>query len=176
MLHFGYLEKGLGIASPSHLCMIFWEQCFSCYILLTDQILLFLLLEILDNMCIAIICFSGRDANNFEINLFYMTKKSRKNFRYLENKKSFLIKNRFSSITFKGLSVVKNSQTWELPLRICRSNIWWIPDFQTGVENMGVEVITPIAKGSSIFDGTGVVQSIHGGSMWGLPRKGKISG
>ena len=39
MLNFDFLEKSLGIVSPSHLvCMIFPEKCFSCYILLTVQI------------------------------------------------------------------------------------------------------------------------------------------
>ena len=32
MLNFEFLEKGLGIVSPPHLCMIFQEKCFSCYI------------------------------------------------------------------------------------------------------------------------------------------------
>ena len=50
----------------------------------------------LGDMCVAIICFPGCDVINFEINLifltkpfFYMTKKSRQRFKYLENKKSF---------------------------------------------------------------------------------------
>ena len=39
MLDFGFLEKGLSIVSPPHFVyIIFWEKCFSCYILLTDQI------------------------------------------------------------------------------------------------------------------------------------------
>ena len=44
-------------------------------------------------MCIAIVCFPGCDAINLEIDLifliklfFYMTKKLRQNFKYLENK------------------------------------------------------------------------------------------
>ena len=40
MLKFDFLEKGLGIVSPSHLCMIFQEKCL-CFIQLTDQIPLF---------------------------------------------------------------------------------------------------------------------------------------
>ena len=57
---------------------------------------LFLLLHILDNMFIAIACFPGYNVINFETNLiflikqfFYMTKKSRQKFKYLENEKSF---------------------------------------------------------------------------------------
>ena len=55
-----------------------------------------LLLEILCNMCIATICLPGCDVINFEIKLillitpfFTMTKKSRQNFKYFENEKSF---------------------------------------------------------------------------------------
>ena len=47
------------------------------------------------NMCIAIVSFPGCDVVNFEIDLiflinpfFYMNKKSRQKFKYLENKKS----------------------------------------------------------------------------------------
>ena len=39
MLNFVFLEKGLGIAPHYTLSMIFLEQCFSYYTLLTDQIL-----------------------------------------------------------------------------------------------------------------------------------------
>ena len=39
MLIFDYLERGRGIASPSHLGMIFLQKCFLlCCILLVDQI------------------------------------------------------------------------------------------------------------------------------------------
>ena len=34
MLNFDILDKGLGVVSPAH----FQHKCFSCYILLTDQI------------------------------------------------------------------------------------------------------------------------------------------
>ena len=54
-----------------------------------------LFLEILENMCIAIVCFSDRDMN-FEINLiflikpfFYLTEKTRQKYKYPENEKSF---------------------------------------------------------------------------------------
>ena len=53
MLNFDLLEKGLGIVPPPCFCMIFLEKCFSCYILLTDQILMAwlpLLLEVLANV------------------------------------------------------------------------------------------------------------------------------
>ena len=54
-----------------------------------------LLLEILGNMCIAIVFFSGCDLKNFEINHFFlvklyshMTETSREKCKYLDNKKS----------------------------------------------------------------------------------------
>ena len=43
MLNVDFLEKGLGIFTPPHFVydfMILQEKCFSCYILLNDQILL----------------------------------------------------------------------------------------------------------------------------------------
>ena len=57
---------------------------------------LHLLVEILGNMSTAIICFPGYDVINFEINIifqikpfFYMNKKLKQKFKYLENEKSF---------------------------------------------------------------------------------------
>ena len=38
MLSFEFLEKCLGIVSPPYFVYDFQEKCFSCYILLTDQI------------------------------------------------------------------------------------------------------------------------------------------
>ena len=38
MLSFDFLETGLGIFPAHILCMIFQEKCFSCCVLLTDQI------------------------------------------------------------------------------------------------------------------------------------------
>ena len=62
----------------------------------TDQIhclIAFALLEILGNMCIAIICLAGCDATNFEINFlskfFYKIEKPRQKSNYLENEKNF---------------------------------------------------------------------------------------
>ena len=79
--------------------MIFQVERLSCHILLTDEISLSDYLYVLryyGNMYIAIVCFPGCDAINFEINLvsliktfFYMVKKSRQKFKYLDNKKSF---------------------------------------------------------------------------------------
>ena len=96
MLKFSFLEKGLEIGSPPHFLYNFSRKVFLILnsINLPDIIVCLLFhFEILANMCIIIICFPGRDIINFEINLiklfFYMTKKSRQKFKYLENKKSF---------------------------------------------------------------------------------------
>ena len=35
---YDFLQKGLGLVFPPHFCIIFHEKCFSCYILLTDQV------------------------------------------------------------------------------------------------------------------------------------------
>ena len=76
--------------------MIFQENFFSYYILLTDQISLSDYLETMGNMCIATVCFPGCDAISFEINIivlikpfWYMNINSRDKFKFLENEKSF---------------------------------------------------------------------------------------
>ena len=38
MPNFNFPEKGLGLVSPPHFVYDFSKKCFSCYILLTDQI------------------------------------------------------------------------------------------------------------------------------------------
>ena len=55
-----------------------------------------LILEMLVNMCIAIVCYPGCNVIDFQINLIflikpflYMTKKSRQKSKYLQNEKSF---------------------------------------------------------------------------------------
>ena len=40
MLNFSFSEKGLGLVSPPHFVYGFSRKCFSCYILLTNQIYL----------------------------------------------------------------------------------------------------------------------------------------
>ena len=79
MLIFNFLEKSVGRNSFSTTFLnVFEGKCFSCYILLTDQVSfdslsgwLPLLLEILDNMCIEFICFPGCNVINFEVNLIF---------------------------------------------------------------------------------------------------------
>ena len=95
---FWFFRKGLEIVSPLHfvhdisrkiflmLCSIDWPN-------LTAW--LHVLLELLGNMFIGTVCFSGYGIINFEINLivliktfFYMTKKLIQKINYLENEKS----------------------------------------------------------------------------------------
>ena len=62
MLNFDFLGKSLGIVSPAHFVYDFQQKCFSCYILLTDEILLPRCLYFLRYWAIC-------DVMNFEINL-----------------------------------------------------------------------------------------------------------
>ena len=91
---FWFLEKGLGIVFPP-----FFVHDFSRKMLLILYSIncpnfipwLPVLLEILDNMCIATVFFKGRDVINFQTNLifliklfyYYLTKKSRQKLTYL---------------------------------------------------------------------------------------------
>ena len=93
-----FLEKGLGIVSTPHFVYDFTRKRFLMLYSIdwSNFIVRYpLLLEILGNMCTAIVCFPDSDIINFEINIIsvikflYMTKKSRKKIEYLENEKSF---------------------------------------------------------------------------------------
>ena len=119
MLDFDFLEKSLGIVSSPHFVHDFSRKMF--LMLYANNwpsfiVWLHLLLEILGSMCIAIVCFPGCGIINFEISLiflikpfFYLTKKSRQKFKYLDNKKSFRdeIKSIFHHF-LKDFSVAKN--------------------------------------------------------------------
>ena len=62
------------MVSPEHFVYDFSKKCFSCYIQLTKQIAMSLILETLGNMCIAIICFliiTSYEVIYFEINLTF---------------------------------------------------------------------------------------------------------
>ena len=85
---FHYSEKGLGLVSPPNFVYDLCEKCFSCYILLTDQISLPNCFYILRYWAI---CVLQLFVNlTFLIKPFrYMTKKSRQKRKYLENEKSF---------------------------------------------------------------------------------------
>ena len=72
-------------------------------------------LEILSNMCIAIVCFPGFDVINFENNLIFlikpllhMTRKSRQKEKYLQNQKSLQGEIKIFLIIFKRFSVSKS--------------------------------------------------------------------
>ena len=78
---------------------MFQEKSFLCYILLTDQIsLLDCLITFWDiDQCVYSNCLlTNFDVTHFEIKLiflikpfFYMTKKSKQKFKYLDNEKNF---------------------------------------------------------------------------------------
>ena len=99
MLSFDFLEKGLRIVSPPLFVYDFSRKMFLvlCFINWSNFIAwLPLLLEILINMCIAIVCQPDCNVVNLETLLtflikpsFYMTKMSRQIIKYLENEKNF---------------------------------------------------------------------------------------
>ena len=99
MLNFVFLEKGMGIVSAPHFVHDFSRKMLPIlYSISWPNFIfsLYLLFEILGNMYTAIVYFPVFNTINFEINLiflinsfFYMTKKSRQKFKYLENEKSF---------------------------------------------------------------------------------------
>ena len=99
ILNFKFLEKGVGLVSPSYFVYDFSRKMFlmlHCINWPNSIVWLPLLLKVLDNMCITIVCLPGCDVIKFEINLIflimslcYMTKKSRQKLKYLENEKSF---------------------------------------------------------------------------------------
>ena len=91
---FNFLRKGLVIVSPPHFVIDFSREML-LMIYSIDRpnfsVGLPLFLEIMGNMCISIVCLQGCDFINFEISLmflikpfFYMAKKSRQKFNYLE--------------------------------------------------------------------------------------------
>ena len=95
MLNFAFSEEELGIISPPHFVHDFSIKIFfMLYSILTKfHCVMFLLREILGNMCIAIAYFPACDVINFEIKLvflikpfFYMTKKSRQNLNVMRMK------------------------------------------------------------------------------------------
>ena len=72
MLNFDFLDEGLGIVSPAHFVHDFSTKMFP----MLDSInrpnfiaRLPLLLEILSNMCIAIVCYPGCDVMDFKLTL-----------------------------------------------------------------------------------------------------------
>ena len=118
MFNFHFSEKTLGLVSPPHFGHDFSRKMFlMLYCINWENFIAWLpsLLEILDNMCIKVVCKPGCDVMQFQINLIflikpfrYMTKKSRQKLKYLENEMSFWveIKKHFSSF-LKGFQLPK---------------------------------------------------------------------
>ena len=98
MLNFDNLDKGLGIVSLAHFVHDFSTEMFLVlYSVNWPNFIVWwpLRLEILVNICIAIVCYPGSDVLDFKINLIflinphlYATKISRQKLQYLENEKS----------------------------------------------------------------------------------------
>ena len=113
------LEKGLGLPSPPHFMYDFSRKLFlMLYSFNWPNFLLWLplLFEVLDNLCIVIICFPVFDVINFEIyhnfliKLFsYVTKKSGQKFKYIEDDKIFNHEIKIFFINFKGIEVDKTN-------------------------------------------------------------------
>ena len=74
-VNFNFLEKVLGVVSPTHSVIDFLRKFFF-HILLTDQFYRqpILLHEIVGNMCIEVICFPGCEDVNLEIMLRFLIK------------------------------------------------------------------------------------------------------
>ena len=75
MLNFDFLDKSLGIVSPAHFVNDFSTKMF--LMLYSNNWRIFiawlpLLLDILANMCIAIVCLPGCDVTDFEISLIFL--------------------------------------------------------------------------------------------------------
>ena len=95
-LTFGFSEKGLELVSPPNFANDFWIKILDSNKWPPFIVWLLLLLEILGNMCIAIVCFPDRDVIDFQIGFifliklfFYMTKELRQKSKNLENETSF---------------------------------------------------------------------------------------
>ena len=96
--NFDFLDKGLGIVSPAHFVHEFsTKMLLMLYSTNWPNFIAWLplLLEILGNMCIAIV-YPGCDVMDFEINLIFLIEpfflydqKSRQNLKYLKKEKSF---------------------------------------------------------------------------------------
>ena len=75
MLNFYFLDKGLGRVFPAHFVYVFSTKMFLIlYAINWPNFIAWLsfLLEILGNMCIAIVCYPSCDIMDFEINLIFL--------------------------------------------------------------------------------------------------------
>ena len=118
ILDFNFLQKGLEIVwivSPLHFEHDFLRKMFlMLYSIKWPNFIAQFSLR-LEILCIENAFFSGCDVINFEVNLlilikpfFYLTKKSRQKFKYLENEKSFKDGIKSIFIICKNHSVAKN--------------------------------------------------------------------
>ena len=74
MLNFDILEEGQEIVSSPQFVYDISRKLFLMLYFINWQNFIVLLLEILGNMCIAVVCFPGCDIINFEINLTFLNK------------------------------------------------------------------------------------------------------
>ena len=75
MLNFDFLDKGVEIVSPAYFAYDFSTKMFLMLYSINCQYFIAwlpLLLEILSNICIAIVCYPGCDVMDFEINLIFL--------------------------------------------------------------------------------------------------------
>ena len=116
IVNFGLLKIGLRIVSPQHFVNNFSRKM-SLMLHFINRPDLIVWLPLLFQIFVSqymYCCFPGCDVINFGINLifpikpfFYMTKKSRQNFKYLENKNAFKVKWKAISSFLKGLQLPK---------------------------------------------------------------------
>ena len=98
------------------------------FLKIVSHVISYYLTKDIGNMCVAIVFFPGCDFINFETNLnflikpfFYRSKKSRQNFKYLENEKSFWGETKGIFINFRELSITKNCLRHEnVPLELVK--------------------------------------------------------
>ena len=129
MRNFKFSEKGVGLVSPSYFVHNFSRKMFLMLHSINWPnfiVPLPLFLEILGNMCITIVCWSGFDVIKSEINLVFLIsrfatwpKSQEKKLKYLENEKSFWggIKSIFYHF-WRAFSCHKLSLTWECAFEI----------------------------------------------------------
>ena len=92
---FSFFRQDLGIVSPPHFLYVSRKILLVLYSTNWRNFWLPLLLELLDSVCIIIVCFPRCDVINFEIKLillikqfFYLTKTSRQNLNILRTKRA----------------------------------------------------------------------------------------
>ena len=160
MLNFNFSEKGLGLVSPSYFVNDIWRKMSlmlysnNCQNFITW---LLLLLEILSNMCIAIVCWPGCDVMDFEINFIFVMKifflhdqKVMTKLKYLENENSFKgeIKSFFIILQGEIPSITKLATTAALSTKIneAKNKIPNITNLGTTIDFTPVENKIPIVR------------------------------